>query len=263
MEAKKILIIDDEESIVNMLALHLKRKGFEVLKAFNGAEGLQMVRKQSPDIIVCDIQMPGKDGWDVIQTLFDEYGTNKFPILVMTGRDELEPVFHNIEISDYVIKPFEINTFLEKIDNIFSRNLQRIVYLMDFISSTNALGIVEALEKDGFAVKHFQTEREMAEAITQYMPDFVLMEYSQSEKAGDEMIETIRHRMSQAIAAPKGRFQSKIPIVVYTYSGMDFKVAALQAGADCYLGNPESPNAVVQVLWDLAQGFNEPDRKAS
>lgn len=104
---KKILIVDDEESIVEALNSHLKGEGFDVITAKNGKEGLDMALKEHPDLILLDIMMPVMNGIEMFKELRkDEWGKTA-QIILLTILDDLQKMNEAIEhnISDYLMKP--------------------------------------------------------------------------------------------------------------------------------------------------------------
>jgi len=82
---KKILVIDDEEWLREMIHLALKQKGFEVIEAVNGAEGIEKARKELPDLILCDVNMEKVDGYLTLSSLRTEAPTASIPFILMTG----------------------------------------------------------------------------------------------------------------------------------------------------------------------------------
>ena len=90
--AKKVLIVDDEKAIVDILKYNLEKNGFETLEAYDGKQALDLARKQDPDIILLDIMLPCMDGFEVCKALRDE--GNNVPIIMLTAReDETDKVF--------------------------------------------------------------------------------------------------------------------------------------------------------------------------
>lgn len=104
---KKILIVDDEESIVEALSSHLKKEGFDISVAVNGKEGLEKALSEHPDLILLDIMMPVMNGIEMFKELRkDEWGKT-VNIILLTILDDLQKMHEAIEhdISDYLMKP--------------------------------------------------------------------------------------------------------------------------------------------------------------
>lgn len=103
--AHKILVVDDEESIVKIIAYNLKKEGYEVLCATDGYQGYSLAIKDKPDLIILDIMMPGMDGYEVCKKVRE---TSNVPIIMLTARAEEVDKVVGLELGadDYVTKPF-------------------------------------------------------------------------------------------------------------------------------------------------------------
>lgn len=113
--AKKVLIVDDEKAIVDILKYNLQKNEFETMEAYDGAEALRLAREEDPDIILLDIMLPYMDGFEVCKALRDE-GSN-VPIIMLTAReDETDKVFGlEIGADDYITKPFSIRELMARV----------------------------------------------------------------------------------------------------------------------------------------------------
>lgn len=112
---KKVLIVDDEKAIVEILQYNLEKNEFETLVAYDGNEALELARKEDPDIILLDIMLPGMDGFGVCKALREE--GNNVPIIMLTAReDETDKVFGlEIGADDYITKPFSMRELLARV----------------------------------------------------------------------------------------------------------------------------------------------------
>lgn len=113
--SKRVLIVDDEKAIVDILEFNLQRDGYEALKAYDGPEGLRMVREENPDLVLLDVMLPGMDGFTVCRTLRAE--GNDVPIVMITAREEETDKVFGLEIGadDYVTKPFSMRELLARV----------------------------------------------------------------------------------------------------------------------------------------------------
>lgn len=104
----KILVVDDEETIRKMVATVLKKNGFEVLAAVNGSEGVELARKQLPDLIVCDIRMELVNGYKMLTAIRNDPVTTAIPFILMTSQSDRESMRQGMELGadDYLTKPF-------------------------------------------------------------------------------------------------------------------------------------------------------------
>jgi two-component system, sensor histidine kinase and response regulator len=115
---KKILVIDDEEWLREMMQLALRQKGFEVIEAENGAVGIEKARKEIPDLILCDVNMDKVDGYLTLSSLRSEPSTASIPFILMTGLADQAGMRHGMELGadDYLPKPFTIEALYAAVD---------------------------------------------------------------------------------------------------------------------------------------------------
>ena len=113
--AKKVLIVDDEKAIVEILQYNLEKNEFEKLVAFDGKQALELAQTQDPDLILLDIMLPEMDGFEVCKALRD--GGSNVPIIMLTAReDETDKVFGlEIGADDYITKPFSIRELMARV----------------------------------------------------------------------------------------------------------------------------------------------------
>jgi len=121
---KKIVIAEDEPILIEMYKLYFERTGYEVLKAGNGRECINFVKKEKPDIILLDILMPKLDGWEVLKQLKTDPETKQIPILVFSNLGQTQEIQKGLDLgaNDYVIKsnvtPKEL---LEKVEGMIKK----------------------------------------------------------------------------------------------------------------------------------------------
>ncbi len=120
---KKILVVDDERDLVELIALNLQRSGYEYLLAHDGNTGLEMARKQSPDLIVLDLMMPGMNGQDVAARLKGDPTTAAIPVLMLTAKSEETDIIVGLSMGadDYVTKPFSMKVLMARIATVLRR----------------------------------------------------------------------------------------------------------------------------------------------
>ena len=113
--AKKVLIVDDEKAIVDILEYNLQKESYETLKAYDGPEGLRMAREENPDLVLLDVMLPGMDGFEVCRRLREE--RNDVPIVMITAREEETDKVFGLEngADDYVTKPFSMRELLARV----------------------------------------------------------------------------------------------------------------------------------------------------
>lgn len=120
---KKILVVDDEKDIVELISFNLKRNGFDVLSAHNGHEALELAEQELPDLILLDLMMPGVDGTEVTRRLKADPRTAKIPLLMLTARSEETDVVVGLTLGadDYVTKPFSMKILLARLNTVLRR----------------------------------------------------------------------------------------------------------------------------------------------
>jgi two-component system, sensor histidine kinase and response regulator len=140
---KKILVIDDEEWLREMIYLALKQKGFEVIEAVNGADGIEKARKELPDLILCDVNMEKVDGYLTLSSLRTEAPTAAIPFILMTGLADNAGMRHGMELGadDYLPKPFTtdalyaaVDARLKKAQTVHDEAERKLAHLRDNIS---------------------------------------------------------------------------------------------------------------------------------
>ena len=124
--AQKILIVDDEKAIVDILEFNLKKEGYETLKAYDGREALRIGREENPDLILLDIMLPYMDGFEVCKTLRE--GGNNVPIIMLTAREEETDKVFGLEsgADDYITKPFSMRELLARVRSNMRRGLMSV-----------------------------------------------------------------------------------------------------------------------------------------
>jgi len=155
----KILVVDDEPSIVDVLTRFLSREGYNVITAVNGREALERVRQDPPDLILLDVTMPELDGFAVCQVLKEDQRTALIPITMLTGLDDREHRTRGIEAGadDFLTKPFEQSILRARI-----RSQLRLKRLTDQLEHTENVifMLAQAVEaKDAYTEGHLRRLR--------------------------------------------------------------------------------------------------------
>jgi two-component system phosphate regulon response regulator PhoB len=168
MGKSRILIIEDERGLTDVLSYNLNREGYETSVAHDGQEGLRKAQMQLPDLILLDIMLPGIDGLEVCRQLRSGKQTSKIPILMLTAKSEEtdQIVGFTIGADDYVTKPFSVKVLLQRI-----RALQRRKETAsDLPEITEHLGVAidrvkHRVTKDGVALDLTPTEFRLLECL--------------------------------------------------------------------------------------------------
>ena len=121
-DIKHILCIEDEPEMIDLIRLILGRRGFEVLGAAGGKDGLEKVRQVKPDLVLLDLMMPDMDGWEVYQQMKADEKTRDIPVIVVTAKAQsIDKVLglHIAKVDDYIAKPFSPQELLNSVDKVF------------------------------------------------------------------------------------------------------------------------------------------------
>ena len=136
---KKILVVDDEKPIADILQFNLKKEGYDVYCAYDGNEALQMVDEIQPDLILLDIMLPLRDGMEVCREVRKKY---EMPIIMLTAKDsEIDKVLGlELGADDYVTKPFSTRELIARVKANLRRH-QQILSQPDAENETNEIEI--------------------------------------------------------------------------------------------------------------------------
>ncbi|MFC2060400.1 response regulator [Chloroflexota bacterium] len=124
--AKKILVVDDERKIVDILKAYLERDGYRVINAYDGQSALELARRELPDLIILDLMLPEVSGWDVCRELRRE---SDVPIIMLTARDDTTDKIIGLELGadDYVTKPFDPKEIISRVRAVLRRGKGKVV----------------------------------------------------------------------------------------------------------------------------------------
>ena len=123
MSAGKILVVDDDINICELLRLYIEKEGYQVIIANDGNEALRLFESEKPDFVMLDIMLPGLDGWQVCREIRNQ---SKCPIIMLTAKGEVFDKVLGLELGadDYVVKPFEAKEIIARIRAVMRRTGQ-------------------------------------------------------------------------------------------------------------------------------------------
>lgn len=122
-EVKRLVYIEDEQEMIDLVRLILSRRGYEVIGANGGREGLDAVRKFLPNLVLLDLMMPDMDGWDVYQQMKAEESTRNIPVIIVTAKAQsIDKVLglHIAKVDDYIAKPFSPHELVDSVEKVFA-----------------------------------------------------------------------------------------------------------------------------------------------
>lgn len=139
MGKEKILVVDDEENLLELVKYNLEKEGYIVESVLSGEEAINAARTQNPDLIILDLMLPGIDGFDVCKILKNNRETSEIPIIILTAKGEDSDIVAGLEIGadDYVTKPFSPKVLIARIRTIFRRDKKNIEDSNDIIKINN------------------------------------------------------------------------------------------------------------------------------
>jgi two-component system, OmpR family, response regulator VicR len=118
---KKIVCIEDEPEMIDLIRIILKRAGFYIIGAIGGEEGLKAIRAHEPDLVLLDLMMPDIDGWEVYRQMRAEESLKDIPVIVVTAKGHsIDRVLglHIAEVDGYIVKPFNVEELLRNVNEV-------------------------------------------------------------------------------------------------------------------------------------------------
>jgi DNA-binding response OmpR family regulator len=119
---RKVLVVDDDKVTVALVKFGLKEQDFQVVVAYNGMDGLQLIKEENPDLVILDISMPQMDGYDFVSQLRRLKGFENIPIIVLTASQNLQDVFSLEGIQGYFVKPVHLVTLMARVKKCLGMN---------------------------------------------------------------------------------------------------------------------------------------------
>ncbi len=120
---QRILVVDDDREIVRLVRAYLEKEHYQVFTAYDGQTALHMVRHERPNLIVLDLMLPDRDGWDITRTIRNDSALHNIPIIMLTARIEDSEKIIGLELGadDYVTKPFNPREMVARVRSVLRR----------------------------------------------------------------------------------------------------------------------------------------------
>ena len=124
MTAKKILIVDDEKDLVELIAFNLEQEGYTIFKAWDGEKAMELTRTIKPDLIVLDLMLPGMSGLDICRSIRGKAETEHLPIVMVTAKSQDVDKIIGLELGadDYITKPFSVRELVARVRAVLRRS---------------------------------------------------------------------------------------------------------------------------------------------
>ena len=200
----KILVIDDEQTVRDLMRRFLAREGFDVVTAHDGEEGLALARQLHPALITLDVLMPGLDGWSVLQALKADPELAEIPVVMLTIVDEKNKGYA-LGASEYVTKPIDRERLRALLARFCEPGAERRALVVEDDEDTRRW-LHHALEREGWQVSQASNGREALECLGEAPVDVILLDLMMPEMDGFEFL--AERRKSQTLF--------RIPVIVVT-----------------------------------------------
>jgi two-component system alkaline phosphatase synthesis response regulator PhoP len=127
MANERILVVDDEEDVLELVKYNLEKSGYKVIKAFSGEQAMTEARGKTPDLIILDLMLPGIDGLEVCRQLKSDVKTERIPIIMLTAKGEETDIVTGLELGadDYITKPFSPKVLIARLRRLLHRTVSR------------------------------------------------------------------------------------------------------------------------------------------
>ncbi len=164
MSNEKLLVVDDEEDILELLRFNLVREGYEVACAATGEQALQQINRNSFDLIILDLMLPGIDGLDVARRLKKNVKTQFMPIVMLTAKGEEADIVAGLELGadDYITKPFSPRVLIARLKAVIRRravtpeDVNQIIQIHDIVIDPGKRSVVIAEQPIDLTYTEFQ-----------------------------------------------------------------------------------------------------------
>ena len=191
-EQCKVLVIDDDPVVRDLISRHLVKEGFQVVSASAGSEGLSLARKIRPDVISLDVLMPGMDGWSVLEQLKEDVETADTPVIMVSILDE-KKIGYTLGATDYLIKPIDRDRLLQVMNRHCRGRLDGPVLLVDDDEAARDI-TGKILESHDLEVIQAGNGKEAIDILEQVLPQIILLDLMMPVMDGFEFLEAVRER---------------------------------------------------------------------
>ena len=238
---KKILVIDDEPDIREIVRLYLSEEGYDIIEASNGQEGIIKAQQEEPDLIVLDIMLPGINGFEVAKHLKDDPNTHDIPIIILSVLAQDSQ--YRQGILDYISKPFRQEELVAIVHKVFSKvtgkTTKKTVLVVD--DDPDIVDIIAICLKDNNILpEKAYNGLEALDRVKSKNIDLILLDINMPGMNGFEVIKHLK----------EDKKTCDIPVVVLTgtYISEDDKKHGLTLGVAKYLTKPFSADDLVKEI---------------
>lgn len=222
----KVLVVDDEESLVRLITHNLKREGYETIEAYDGNQAWEMIKTENPDLILLDLMLPGKDGLEICQLMREE--RLYIPVIMLTAKDEEIDRILGLEMGadDYVTKPFSVRELMARVKAILRRRRQEPVPRTEVIEAGNLILKTDSYEVflNGVKIDLTLKEFELLEILVRNRNKVLKRDYllnalwDYSDTASTRVLDVHISKLRDKIEPDTGQ-----PIYIKTVRGIGYK----------------------------------------
>jgi two-component system alkaline phosphatase synthesis response regulator PhoP len=233
---KHILVVDDDPSIVKVVRAYLEQSGYQVLTAFDGETALHTLRSERPDLVILDLMLPDRDGWDITRIVRADKALAALPIILLTARVEDTDKIVGLELGadDYITKPFNAREVVARVNALLRR--RRLDQSPDAAPRILVAGGLRldldqrALTVDGRPVELTKTEFNLLEAFMQN-PAYTLTRDELLEKAMGYAYEGMGRALDTHIRNLRRKIEPDpdAPARIQTVYGVGYRLAGERA----------------------------------
>ena len=236
---KKILIIDDEQEICKLLSDCLKRRGFEVEIAFDGEAGLEKAKITNPDLVLCDISMPGLGGIEVLKRI-KEYGP-AIIVIMLTGFGTMDSAIECLKLGayDHIAKPVELEKLVlllkEALNMNSKRNQKKILIIDDEPQLAQSLNV--RLKASGYDCLTVSDGVSGINKFKEESPDLVILDIMMPGLSGLDVLKELK------------QINPVVPVIMLTaYGTPQSAIEALKIGAWDHLSKPFNNETLLEMI---------------
>jgi len=240
-QGMRVLVVDDEPEIANLIQIYLQKEGYYVIKAFDGEEALNLARKEKPDLITLDIMMEGMDGFEVLRRLKADSSTASIPVVVISAILDEEKGYR-LGAADYLAKSIDEDKLTYTINRLLGRvdEGQKKILIVDDDQDI-VIFLATSLERKGFTVLKAYDGSEGINLAKDEEPDLILLDLRMPNINGYQVIEELKRHDETC----------QIPIIVMTaYDFDESKTETLNLTAE-QLSKPFSMRILTSKIRDL------------
>ncbi len=240
---KLILLVDDSQLIHSHTAPILRDAGYEVVSAYDGAEGLRLTRERKPDLLISDVEMPKMDGYELCRLIKEDPGTAHLPVLISSTLGESQDLERGFDAGadDYMVKPVIAVELLTRTKQLLAESMpatrEHILVVDD--SPAQRHYVADCLSRQGFRISTAENGRVAMEMVLAEAPHLVVSDYEMPEMTGFELVHSIRANAQTR----------NTPVIMLTARDSKRDMAQMRAaGASAYLVKPFAQDKCIATV---------------